>query len=271
MLDKMWDKMIHKVREVPEATEKNSRQKSGWRRFCYLLALGVMMTVFGLFPWYVQAQRDTLGELDPFTGELIQTEEELQTDTVQAVSGKVWITNNMYYDTEKKLYGYYAGDEDVYATVADGMIVRGKVSIQIPDHLTAVLYLDGYSAAFTGGELETPGSYTLEITDNGQTKQLFSYTIVNGITNQVLNYNMPDGFRIINATRDGEEISWTRNFVDMATEGRYRISYECSKMAVSYTLDLTVDTTPPTLVIEGLDENGKARGPVAITGKAVKL
>lgn len=256
-----------------------------------LLAAGIVMTAFGLAPggaaignlsveqgkqvWFAQpvlhaqAAQDTFGELDPFTGEMIVPDgTDANSGTGQAVSNRVWVTDNMYYDREKKLFGYYAGDEDVYATVADGMIVRGTVNIQIPENLGTTLYWDGYSAAFTGGELETPGSYTLEISDNGKTTQLFSFTIVKGITNQVLNYTMPSGFRLTNATRDGEATGWTRNYIDMSEEGRYIVSYECSKTGVPYTLDLTVDTTPPALVLEGVDEDGKARGPVAITGKA---
>ena len=264
--------------QTKESGETIRQNRSGWqgtgrgRRLRRLFAAGIVLTAFGVIPcggklenpFVMRAQADTLVELDSFTGEALQTED----GTGEAVLGRVWITNTMYYDTKQKLYGYYAGDEDVYANVADGMIVRGTVSIQIPDYLTATLYLDGYSVAFTGGELETPGSYTLEITDNGQTTQLFSFTIINGVTNQVLSYSMPEGFRITDAKRDGEAISWTRNFVDMATEGRYIISYECSKAMAPYTLDVTVDTTPPTLVIEGLDEKGRARGPVAISGKA---
>jgi hypothetical protein len=250
------------------------------RRF---LTAGIVLTAVGVINvgdtagnWpvpdmqYVHAAQDTFGELDPFTGELTTPADDIGAgqSTGQTASEKVWITSDMYYDREKKLFGYSAGDEDVYATVADGMIVRGTVYIQIPENLTATLYLDGYSAAFTGGELETPGSYTLEISDNGQTTQLFSYWIVNGATNQVLNYTMPEGFRLTNATRNGEATNWSRDFINMSEEGHYIVSYECTKTEVPYTLDVTVDTTPPTLVLDGVDETGKARGPVAITEKA---
>ena len=287
---------LHGMQEMDgmQGIRKAQRVHGKWlgcvRRF---LAAGIILTAFGVIPCgvkveepsteqrqyggavqlaqsravlHVQAAQDTFGELDSFTGELMTPADDAGAG--QTTSNKVWITGKMYYDREKKLFGYYAGDEDVYATVADGMIVRGTVNIQIPENLTATLYLDGYPAEFTGGELETPGSYTLEITNAGQTTQLFSYWIVKGITNQVLNYTMPEGFRLTDATRNGEAANWSRNFIDMTEEGRYIVSYECTKTGEPYTLDVTVDTTPPTLVLEGVDEKGKARGPVAITGKA---
>ena len=237
------------------------RKKELKRGIRVMLAAGALLAVIGCFPCKAQAEEnEVFGQLDSFTGELL---DENGKTTSQAV--KTWITGTMYYDSEKKAYGYYAGDEDVYATVADGMIVKGKVSITIPDHVTSKLYWEGYSGDFPGGSVSVPGSYTVEITNGGVTTQLFSFMIANSETNSVLSYTMPEGFRIARASMDGSEISYTRNFVDMAKEGHYVISYECAKTGIPYTLDVTVDTTAPTVVLEGLDEDGKARGPVAIT------
>lgn len=211
---------------------------------------------------------ETFGKLDTFTGERISGEQS-DSQTTQ-ISEKIWITDNMFYEPEKKAYGYYAGEEIVYANVADGMIVKGKVSVKVPEAVKAKLYWEGRSMDFTGGNISRLGSYTVEVTVDATTIQLFSFTIVNSDTNVVLNYNMPEGFRITKATLDGAEIDYTRKFVDMSKEGHYIISYECSKAGVPYTLDVTVDMTPPTVVIEGVDEDGKARGPVAVTHKLEK-
>ena len=207
---------------------------------------------------------EVFGKLDTFTGEKLSEDSSSGSATTQIIE-PVWITNNMFYDPEKKAYGYYAGDDIVYANVADGMIVKGKVSVKIPDTVTAKLYWNGKAMDFPGGNISRLGSYTVEVSDNTTTTQLFSFMIVDSKTNQVLNYGMPEGFRITRATLEGTEIDYTRKFVDMSKEGHYIISYECSKADVSYTLDVTVDTTPPTIVLEGVDEDGKARGPVAIT------
>ena len=249
--------------------KRKMRHKSDWKWLRRILAAGIVATALGTV-WgpRVHAQ-ETFGRLDSFTGELMDEGEEGST------SGKnnstiTQITDNMYYDAEKGAYVYGIGDEEVYATVADGMIVRDKVSVKIPEAVTAKLYWNGYSADFPGGSLSQLGSYTVEATYNGETKQLFSFTIVNSETNQVLNYTMPEGFRIKKATLEGSEVPYTRKFVDMAKEGHYFINYECAKAGLSYTLDVIVDTTPPTIVLDGVDEDGKARGPVAITQKVDK-
>ena len=226
-----------------------------------LPALCVLWCAAGAAGAHVQAQA-VYGELDSFTGERMDIVG--SGDSARAVTSVTWITDQMYYDTDKKQYGYYAGDEDIYATVADGMVVRSKVEIQIPDSVACVLYRNGHSGEFTGGTIEEPGSYTLGITQDGNTVNLFSWTIVTGMTNEVLNYTMPSGFEITAATRDGEVTDWSLEYVDMSAEGRYIISYECVRTGIPYTLDLTVDRTPPVLAIEGVDEDGKARGPVAV-------
>lgn len=207
---------------------------------------------------------EVFGRLDTFTGEKISGDSQSGSSSVRIME-PVWITDNMFYDLEKKAFGYYAGPDIVYANVADGMIVKGKVSIKIPDTVTAKLYWNGNAVDFPGGNISRLGSYTVEVSDNTTTTQLFSFMIVDSKTNQVLNYNVPEGFRITRATLEGEEIDFTRKFVDMSKEGHYVIAYECSKADVACTLDVTVDVTPPTIVLEGVDEDGKARGPVAIT------
>ncbi len=210
---------------------------------------------------------DVFGQIDPFTGKLITTEEE-ETGTVEEVTEKTWISESCYYDPGRGMYGYYAGLSDVYASVANGMIVRERVNIQIPGDMDAILYNYAYPSVFTGGEVTEPGEYTLEVTSDGVTRQLFSFTITPLYTNSILNYNMPEGFRILSAERDGKIINRSRSFVDMSEEGEYDITYECARTGAEYTLHLVVDTTAPTLEILGIDEFGKARGPVDITGKS---
>ena len=53
----------------------------------------------------------------------------------------------------------------------------------------------------------------------------------------------------------------------MSEEGEYRIDYDLSSAGLMYSLVLTVDVTPPTLTLVGTDEQGRARGPVTLTGK----
>lgn len=214
------------------------------------------------------SEDEVFGMLDTFSGDKVDVSGDK--DGSSEVADKVWITDNMFYDTKNKAYGYYVGNEIVYSNVADGMVVKDKVSVKIPETIKAKLYWEGYEMDFPGGNVSRLGSYTVEVSYNATSIQLFSFMIVGSDTNQMLSYTMPDGFRLTKVKRDGEEIDYTRKFVDMSKEGHYVISYECSKTGVPYTLDVTVDTTPPTVVIEGVDDDGKARGPVAITQKVDK-
>ena len=56
-----------------------------------------------------------------------------------------------------------------------------------------------------------------------------------------------------------------RDSIDMRKEGKYQITYRCAATAIDYNLNLTVDHTPPQIVLEGV-ANGVASNPVKIQG-----
>ena len=172
---------------------------SGWAYRCAAVFAGLLMAaVLRAVP--VSADESIFGPVDTFSGVLIPDSSGEETEGPRQ---PVWISDNTFYDFEKEAFGYPVGDLDVYASVADGMILTERVGIIVPEELTAVIYRDGHPMQFTTGIIEDIGSYTLEVSSEGQVMQLFSFMIVNGITNKVLNYNMPDGFRITDAVRDG--------------------------------------------------------------------
>ena len=103
--------------------------------------------------------------------------------------------------------------------------------------------------------------------------RVLSFIVVGGATNLVNSYPMPSGFVITNVEKsvrdeNGEWITaqpqWDRSKVDMNEDGFYRVQYECARSGMSYTLQTTVDHTPPTLALENV-VNGLARGPVDIS------
>jgi len=241
-------------------------RRKGLRRLKTAVAVAALVGMLGFDGGAtVAADFDYYGQLDSFTGERVADAE--GTSEMQTASNNVWLSETMYYDLEKRLYGYPAGTATVYATVADGMLVRDRVTISLPDGLPVTVYKDGTELAFTGGELSERGSYTVHAADGGQVGRLFEFTILSHDTNQIAGYNMPDGFRITGATRNGDEINWSMGFVDMSEEGDYSVDYECSRTQIKYNLNVTVDTTPPEITLVGVDEDGKARGPVTITDK----
>ena len=205
------------------------------------------------------------GQLDPFTGKRIEeSDEDGGTD---ASSDIVWLSDNMFFDTSVRMYGYPAGNGAVYSNAADGMILTERVDIVIPRGINIDVFFEGTQIEFTGQALSDIGSYVIRLSDGGQEKSLFSFTIAGKETCRILSYTVPEGFRIVHATLDGIEISYSRKYVDMSAEGDYSIYYECYLTGMNYTLNVSVDTTPPTIVLEGVEADGKARGPVTITGK----
>ena len=265
-------KKMHKIKheEVHKSMHKtvSDRLRQTKRRFELQLAVGMLTVACGIAGQSVCVRAtgsDYYGQLDSFTGERIVGDD--GNLGMQTASNSIWLSDTMYYDLEKRMFAYPAGTSTIYASVADGMIVRDRVTISQPDGLPVSVYLNGEEIEYGGGELSERGSYAVQAMDGEQMKQLFTFTIVGARTGQILNYSMPEGFRITAATRNGDTINWSRKFVDMSQEGDYRVDYECPLTQISYSLNVTIDTTPPALVMVGVDEEGKARGPVTITGK----
>jgi hypothetical protein len=157
----------------------------------------------------------------------------------------------------------------------DGMVVNEPVSIGASQGLDLRLHRDGNVVEDVDlAMIEEPGRYVLEARIVGdQYVRVLSFIVVGGTTNLVNSYPMPSGFVITNvekSVRDetGEWVTaqpqWDRSKVDMNEDGFYRVQYECARNGMSYTLQTTVDHTPPTLALENV-VNGLARGPVDIS------
>lgn len=202
-----------------------------------------------------------------YSGELdIETGEPLETTTSDAYSTRVTVSDGVTYDRDRQGYLYTVGSTaQLLSTVADGMIVRGEVRLEPDDGVEVTLYKNGTA-------LEQPdlthisdiGDYVVEATVNAQKYRPLTFSIVGETTCRLSGYTMPTGFSITNVTLDGEEIYYDRSYVSMEKEGYYVISYSCPRNGKTYSLDVTVDTTPPTLALAEVDERGQARGPVSL-------
>ncbi len=200
------------------------------------------------------------GELDPETGEPVQSSD---SDTY---SDRVTVSDGVYYDRTRMGYLYTAyGSAQLLCTAVNGMVVQGEVRVEPDTGVEVTLYRNG--AALTDPDLthiyET-GSYVVEVSQNDQRYQVVSFTIVGDVTCALTGYTMPTGFIITGATLNDEEIYYDRSYVSMTQEGHYVVDYRCVRSGLTYELDVTVDTTPPTLALEAVDENGQARGPVSL-------
>ena len=233
----------------------------------FLVAAVLLLQTMGL-----AVTLDYSGPINSFTGEPV--------NEGNASSGEdmVPVATGIYYDREERAYIYDLGGSSggaVSASVMDGMVVNEPVSINASQGLDLRLHRDGNVVEDVDlAMIEEPGRYVLEARIMGdQYVRVLSFIVVGGTTNLVNSYPMPSGFVITNvekSVRDetGEWVTaqpqWDRGKVDMNEDGFYRVQYECARNGMSYTLQTTVDHTPPTLALENV-VNGLARGPVDIS------
>lgn len=175
------------------------------------------------------------------------------------------VTGNIIYDNATGRYIYITDLGRVEATVMDGMIVTGNVSLAAENSLPVTLYKDGERQEQSDmTALADSGYYVLQYTDNdGIPQTILEFTIVSSLTGKIDHYTLPVGFAVTSASRNGEELP-TVSEINMEQEGSYRIAYECQRTGVPYELDVDIDHTPPTLALEAV-KDGVARGPVDIS------
>ena len=234
-------------------------------KFIAIVLCGAILTLVA--PWNALSVRaDDEVRLDPFTGLPVDESGTIAYD--DANQSRKEVANGIYYDYTYGSYVYPIGTGliEITSNVADGMIVNEPVIINVPTELMTVLYQDGNEVAFEGNTVKSPGEYTLMASVDGTQKTVMSFTIISSATGRIEGYNMPSGFHVKSATCDGQDIQWTTRYVPMSLEGVYSIEYACDRTDINYFLNVRVDHTPPQVVLEGVKEDGKARGPVTITG-----
>ena len=201
------------------------------------------------------------GVLDAETGEAVSS---MQSPT------RVRISQTTYYDREAHSFVFPTGSGiyEVRANVADGMIVSEPVSISADDGVEVVLSRNGAALENVNlYEINRPGKYTVGVTGLDSAVNLFGFTIVGATSNLSGGYVMPEGFYILEATLDGEETQYDRNFIALEDEGLYEIEYVCPETSLHYTLSTIIDHTPPELTLDGKrDKDGRFHSAVQISG-----
>lgn len=180
-------------------------------------------------------------------------------------SGIIRLNGNTSYDKHERLYLHiYGDDKSFYSNVVNGMITSEPVSIKLEmEGSDIALYKDGERQKDVNIEhITEPGNYYLSAEQSNQ-NNLLKFCIVEEVTGKISSYRMPEDFNIISAYHDGESTKWEKSNIDFK-EGKYKIEYECVKTGVTYDLEVDIDYTAPTLLLDGM-ENGMAVGPVHIT------
>lgn len=203
------------------------------------------------------------GPLDSLTGQPLSSDS-------PAAETQTRISDGMYYDFERRAYAYPVenGMYEVYADVADGMIVTGGVRISVNDAVKLEIYRDGELLEGTDPNgVSQAGSYVVTAKSGERAEKLFGFRIIGAETNLSGGYTMPVGFYILDASFDDGEAFYERSYIAMQEEGFYHIEYICPANGLRYTLETTVDRTPPPVTLEGRrDEEGRFHSAVDVRG-----
>ena len=221
--------------------------------------LGCVCLSAGLFA--AAADLDYTGVIDPESGE--PAAEGSEGSDRSALSG------SMYYDWHTYDYVYPVSDSlgQVHSSAADGMVLTTPVSVKAENGASIVVYADG--TEYTGDltRISAPGEYQVSAQVDGQNRRLFTFTLVGSSTNAIHTFQVPDGFYITEALKDGESVYLDRFSVSMEEEGDYEITYEYPATDYAYTLKVRIDRTAPELLFQGtLDRRGRIRSRLDFSG-----
>lgn len=238
---------------------------------CLIIIFGVFLLPLGVYA--AEGDEDDggddtsagyIGELDPFTGEPVNSGK-----NGGVATGAVKVTNGVTYNYSTHMFNYSSQGGMFSCSAADGMILTDPVNIALDGEFNIKMYKNGKAMDSMPDMVSDPGTYVVMVWDDNSETQLCSFQIVSKMTGSVSQYILPDGFVTDKLYIEGEETRTGRGSVDFTEEGYYQLTYRCSATQIEYNLDITVDHTPPQVVFEGLEENGTtARGPVKLTGLA---
>ena len=205
------------------------------------------------------------GELDPQTNEPVH-----QGNTENGpASGRVQLSSTMAYDWKTHDFVFSVSNtlNEIHCSAADGMIVDKPVTLSTGADTSIIVYRNGSEYTGSLSTIKDVGDYVVNSQQAGDKVRVLTFTIVGKTTNAVTIFSAPDGFYITSATRDGEQIYYDRYNTRMDQEGLYHIEYECVATDVIYTLDTTVDRTPPVLTFEGrINEEWQVRSALKFSG-----
>ena len=242
------------------------RIRTLWRlRFlCALLLLALLPALPALAAGETEGEADEFGYsgvLDPETGGPPGA-------SAFSQDGRTEIGAGMGYDSRRELFVFSLADgTELFCSAADGMAVTGRVTLDYGGPSALTVYRNGEAVDLGGsGELWVPGVYTVAAGDDASSRVL-SFTLLGDSTNLLRSYTVPEGFLLRGAERDGEEIEYSRYTVDLEQEGKYVIRSRCPAIDRDYTLNVTVDRTPPALLLSGsVGRDGRVHSAVEISG-----
>ncbi len=205
------------------------------------------------------------GPLDPLTG--LPAGSRLTGDDPDYVT----LREGAYgYDLAQKHYVNEVGARSFTSSIPNGAILNAgaqKVSFTIPGGLSAVLYRNG--DALSGADLTDiteAGSYLLDVRESNSSESVsFSFRLLGELAGGMSEFALPSGFAFTYVRLNGEELTPEyNNYTQLLEDGDYEICWSCPAIDRRYTVEFTLDTVAPTLLLPEV-VNGEAHSAVTLT------
>lgn len=185
-------------------------------------------------------------------------------DRIAITSGTVLVNEGTYTVTALDFVGNsisesFAIDKSVDVTpsreLVDGQIIAGAVSFSFGENVTATLTMGDVQSSYSRGAISEPGAYALVVVDDYGNSKTYRWYVV---APKAKAYVLPVGECAVEVTRDGNVYSAEidGDVLNLAESGSYSLIFR--NKAESWTLDIEVDNSAPSVQIEN-------------TGKSVKI
>lgn len=141
--------------------------------------------------------------------------------------------------------------------------LSNSVTITANEEVTLVLTKNGEVVEYKPGDAITePAAYTLTITDALGNKAEMSFTVIEPLV-QKFEHNFDDTPGFEKALVNGEEKRLNYGTLELFEDGAYEVGIVVN--GKTYTFNVTVDATAPTLKLEGVENGGKTTGSVILS------
>lgn len=149
-------------------------------------------------------------------------------------------------------------------STGNGVISNDDVSITVNETVSIDVKKDGVTIHYTIGDVLTEeGFYEVTIGDLYGNEKKFTFQIVKGMKTN-LDYSLDETIEIISITKDGEIIAIDTHRLHFTEDGIYTIV--CQSEGKEYTFTLGLDTTAPTIDLNGIEDGETANVTVIIDG-----
>ena len=203
------------------------------------------------------------GYLDPVTNDPIGS-----SFSASSYDGTVILSEKMYFDWKSRCFIYPLSDSqaEIKSTAGDGMVLNDSVTV-IASDVNLLVFRNGMEYEGELTEIAEPGEYVVSVTQNGDVRKVFSFTIVGETTSGLYVFTPPDGFYITAVSIDGNRVDSQRYVLDLSAEGEYDVAYDCYSTNLSYRFHTKIDRTPPQIELKGKqDADGRFHSAVTVLG-----